>query len=160
RWTEAAGLLDDRVRELAGGGVEEILRLTDTELFARLSHGEATAMVRDKTLWLAALLHEAGAVAAGQGRDGASRDWFLEGLHLLLGGLDFQEAVMCPDFVPRVDRFVEALRGEPLPLTTEARLMRHYEQTGQFGKAEDALFNILEAQPGSAEALDFGIVFC
>jgi hypothetical protein len=38
-------------------------------------------------------------------------------------------------------------------------LMRHYEQHGAFAKAEDALFDLLEAEPGNSDALEFGIAF-
>lgn len=38
-------------------------------------------------------------------------------------------------------------------------LMHHYERTGAFGKAEDALFGLLETASGNAEVLDWGIAF-
>jgi hypothetical protein len=38
-------------------------------------------------------------------------------------------------------------------------LMEHYEQTGQFGKAEDALFAILDGDVDHEVALNFGISF-
>jgi hypothetical protein len=47
-----------------------------------------------------------------------------------------------------------------LPLETQARLMQHYEVTGQFAKAEDCLFAMLEAEPGNAALVQFGIAFC
>ena len=64
-----------------------------------------------------------------------------------------------PEFVPKVDDFVAALGDVELPLRTSALLMEHYERMGQFAKAEDALFAILEAEPNSTAALDFGKAF-
>jgi hypothetical protein len=46
-----------------------------------------------------------------------------------------------------------------LPLETQARLMQHYERTGEFAKAEDALFAMLDAEPEQAPLLEFGISF-
>jgi hypothetical protein len=37
------------------------------------------------------------------------------------------------------------LRNDPLPLRTLALLMQHYERTGEFAKAEDELFAMLDA---------------
>ena len=37
--------------------------------------------------------------------------------------------------------------------------MEHYERTGQFGKAEDALFAILDSDVTGDLALNFGISF-
>jgi len=38
-------------------------------------------------------------------------------------------------------------------------LMEHYERTGQFGKAEDALFAILDGDVDNDLALTFGLSF-
>ena len=38
-------------------------------------------------------------------------------------------------------------------------LMQHYERLGDFAKAEDALFAMLELQPQNQRALDFGFAF-
>jgi hypothetical protein len=46
-----------------------------------------------------------------------------------------------------------------LPLETQARLMQHYERTGEFAKAEDALFQMLEMEPENAPLLELGISF-
>jgi hypothetical protein len=55
--------------------------------------------------------------------------------------------------------FAAALRGSRLPLETQALLMQHYERSGEFGKAEDALFAMLEAEPGNAGLVGFGVSF-
>jgi len=38
-------------------------------------------------------------------------------------------------------------------------LMQHYERTGEFAKAEDALFAMLEAEPKNPRLIKFGIAF-
>jgi len=38
-------------------------------------------------------------------------------------------------------------------------LMQHYERSGQFAKAEDALFAMLEDEPRHPRILEFGIAF-
>jgi hypothetical protein len=70
-----------------------------------------------------------------------------------------EEVFDFPDFVPRVEMFAAALRDSPLPLKTQALLMQHYERSGEFAKAEDALFAMLEAEPGNAGLVEFGISF-
>ena len=52
-----------------------------------------------------------------------------------------------------------ALKDAPLPLSTQARLMQHYERVGAFGKAEDLLFAMLESEPNEPGLLNFGIAF-
>ncbi|MFI5338141.1 MAG: DUF6483 family protein, partial [Opitutales bacterium] len=130
-----------------------------TELLARLFRGEPTQVVHEKALMLTALLKEAGDIAAAQERTGESRSCYLKGLHLLLDTLAQGEVSDCPAFVPRVEVFVSALGDAPLPLTTQALLMQHYERAGEFAKAEDRLFAMLDAAPEEPGLVEFGLLF-
>ena len=96
---------------------------------------------------------------AGQGRLEESRAYYLKGLHLLLDTFGRNEISERPDFVPAVEAFLTGLRDAPLPAMTNAMLMRHYERTGEFAKAEDALFGMMDAEPDRVELLDFGRLF-
>jgi hypothetical protein len=158
-WQQAAGAVDDEFQRLIGAGAQAVARLTETELLAKLIRGEPTQAVRDKTLMLTTLLKEAGDLAAIRERAAESRSCYLKGLRLLLETLAREEVSDCPDFVPRVEMFAAALRDSPLPLETQALLMQHYERSGQFAKAEDALFAMLEAEPANAGLVEFGVSF-
>jgi len=158
-WEEAAGALDEEFHRLAGLGAQGVARVSETELLARLIRGEATQVVHEKTLLVTALLKEAGDIAAAQGRAEESHACRLKGLHLLLDVLAQGGDAEYPDFVPKVEAFVAALADSPLSARTQAMLMQHYERTGQFAKAEDALFVMLEADPDNAVIVDFGIAF-
>ncbi|HEV2209521.1 MAG TPA: DUF6483 family protein [Verrucomicrobiae bacterium] len=156
-WREAALATDDEFRKLVGSGADALLALSDTELLAKLIQSEPTQVTRDKTLMLATLLKERGDLAAGEGRD--SVPYHLKALHLLLEVLARDEPDDCPEFVPRVDELVGALGTTAVPLATQARLMQHFERTGQFGKAEDRLYEMLEQEPDQAGLVEFGLAF-
>jgi len=87
KWGEAALAADQEFQRLISGGAELAIRLTETELLARLIGGESSLAVRDKTLMLTALLKEQGDIAAGQSQIESSTTFYLKGLHLLLGVL-------------------------------------------------------------------------
>jgi hypothetical protein len=159
RWQDAAGTLDEEFHRLLGTGPEGLAKLTETELLARIVQGEATQAVHDKTLIVTTLLREAGDVAVAQDRVGEGRSCYLKGLHLLLEALARSDVFECPEFVPKIEEFVAALQEAPLPLQTQGRLMEHYERAGEFGKAEDALFAMIEAEPGNRAVAEFGIAF-
>jgi hypothetical protein len=133
--------------------------MTETELLARLLEGEPTLVVREKTLILATLLKEAGDSATAQQRSELGRSCYLQGLNLLLGVLAREEDSDCPAFAPRVEGFLSALGASPLPLSTQAMLMQRYERTGEFARAEDALYTMLEEQPDNLDLVNFGITF-
>lgn len=159
QWQQAGGAVDEEFQRLIGAGAQAVSQLTETELLARIIQGEPTSAVKEKTLMLSALLKEAGDVAAAQDRPEESRSCHLKGLHLLLQTLASNDVIDCPEFVPQVDAFVAAL-GDGLPLATQAMLMQHFERIGEFAKAEDALFALLDAEPANAGLLQFGISFC
>ena len=159
RWQEVEGTLDEQFKQLIGVGAAEATVLSETDLSARLMQGETTQFVREKTRFLTALFREAGDTAVAQDRTDEGHALYLRGLHLLLGMQDSGEPSDHPDFVPSVEVFTAALSDAPLPAQTLALLMRHYERRGEFGKAEDALFGLLDATPATHEVVDFGLAF-
>jgi hypothetical protein len=156
-WSEAGGDLDAGFRQVIGVDAQAAAQLSETELMAKLMQGESTVYIHDKSFMLATLFKEAGDVAVAGNRLAEAHSHYLKGLHLLLGVLGQQGEDRCPEFVPTVELFVTALAGA-IPARTQARLMQHYEVTGQFSRAEDALFAILEETENSG-ALDFGMAF-
>lgn len=159
RWGEAGDLVEGEVFRLIGSDPRSVLALSETEMLAKLIQGEPLQAVREKMWLVTTLLKEAGETAAGKGRSEESRAFFLKGLHLLLETLVENDEADFPDFVPRVEPFLSALQGVPLPLETHARLMQHYERTGQYAKAEDRLFAMLEAAPAHPGLKELGIGF-
>ncbi|HZR20645.1 MAG TPA: DUF6483 family protein [Verrucomicrobiae bacterium] len=158
-WDEAQKLTSGELHQLTGTSPRELLELSETELLARLIRGENTLAVREKTLIVTTLLKEAGDIAAGRANESEAAAYYLKGLNLLLGVLAREEMSDFPEFVPRVETFLQGLANASLPLATQALLMQHYERSGSFAKAEDALFGILEQQPQNRDVLEFGAAF-
>jgi hypothetical protein len=159
QWQEASAVTAGELQRLTGTDAREVVRLSETELLARLIQSEPTHVVESKAFMLATLLKTNGDLIAGQGRLEESRQYYLKGLHLLLDTFGRNEITERPDFVPAVEAFLAGLRDAPLPVKTNAMLMRHYEQTSEFAKAEDALFATLDVVPPSPDLLDLGASF-
>ena len=159
RWGEASETLDSEFKRLTGEGAQAVARLSETELLARLLQNDPTHVLRDKTLILTALLNETGDVAAAQGRVEESQVCYLKALHLLLDVLARGEVFECPEFVPKVEMLESALKGAQLSVPIHALLMQHHERTGEFAKAEDALFAMLDVEPDNERIVEFGVAF-
>jgi uncharacterized protein YuzB (UPF0349 family) len=159
RLDEATDALDAEFKRLTGEGALAITRLSETELLAKLMRGEPIHVIRQKTLALIALLKEAGDTAASRSLENEARESYLKALHLLLDVLGRDEPFKLPEFIPQIEVFVIALQDAALPMRTQAMLMQHYERTGQFAKAEDALFAMLDAEPENRAILEFGCAF-
>lgn len=149
---EARADLDKAFLDLVGTGAEEVSRLSETELLAQLTRGEPTHVIRQKSLMLVALLQEAGRANIADDKLEEGRACLLKALDLSLL-LHMQDADLeLPEFVPKIEMMHEELRDGPIPLTTLAALWRHYEQIGAYGRAEDVLYALREAEPDN-EAL-------
>jgi tetratricopeptide (TPR) repeat protein len=159
RWTDVSETLDDAFKKLIGDDAQTAARLSETELLARLVRDGPTRLVREKTFMLTTLLKEAGDAALAQNRPEASRECYLKALHLLLGILVENDPSECPEFVPKIELLATALHDVPLPMRTYAVLMQHYERTGEFAKAEDALFTMLDTEPNNGHIVEFGLAF-
>ena len=159
QWQEASATAAGEFQKLTGVDGPEVLRMSETELLARLIQGEPTQAVESKAFRLATLLKANGDLMAGQGRLAESREYYLKGLHLLFDTVGRNEIGERPDFVPAVEAFLTGLRDAPLPAKTNAMLMCHYERIGEFSRAEDALFGLLDTGPANIELLDFGAAF-
>src|SRR4029077_11700391 len=96
---------------------------------------------------------------AAQGRVEESRVCYLKALHLLLDVLARGEVFECPEFVPKVEMLESALKGSQLSVPTHALLMQQHERTGEFAKAEDELFAMLDAEPDNERIVEFGVAF-
>ena len=154
---EASSLTEEEFKRITGIDSDALLKLSETELLARLIETEPLHAVREKMFFLTTLLKEAGDIATAEGRVDEGRACYLKGLHLHLDSLARGDAFEQPEFVPKADLFVASL--DEMPTQTSALLMEHYERTGQFGKAEDALFAILDGDVNEDFALNFGISF-
>ena len=159
QWQEAVSLTDEELRKLAGSNAHDLAQLSETELLARLVQGEPTQIVREKTFMLVTLLNEAADVAIAEDRSEDGRACYLKGLNLLLDLLAEDEISASPSFVPKIEVLVSALADQPLPRSTHVRLMLHYERTGDFAKAENALFAMIDTEPNQPGLIEFGRAF-
>ena len=145
--------LDKAFLDLVGTGAEAVSRLSETELLARLTMEGPTHVVREKTLILVALLQQAGEVHTAAGREAQGQECWVKALDLLLT-LQLQDADFeLPEFVPKIDLLRDQLSGVALPLQTLAALWRHYERIGAYARAEDALAELLEAEPANPDLI-------
>ncbi len=159
RWQDATVAVAQEYQRLVGVDAAEALRMSDTELFARLIQGGPTHLAASRVFMLATLFKASGNVSAGQGRAEESRQYYLKALYVLLDALDRTGINERPDYAPTVETLFVNLGDMPLSSATHALLMRHYERMGEFGKAEDALFAIAEIEPPGAGLLQFGEAF-
>ena len=160
RYKAALAALAQAFQEL-GISFESVSELSESWLIATLTLGESAAAGREKCGYAIALLREAGAIHAAQDQLDESYEYYLKALHLLLTLLRRDSGAALGNYEPIVEELVAELRTCTLvlPVETSAALMDCYEQNGAYGKAEDVLFEMIEASPGNMEVVGMGIAF-
>jgi tetratricopeptide (TPR) repeat protein len=115
------------------------------ELLRRITLTETAMVGREKCLFVAALLKESGDiyVAQEQFEDGAA--FYLKALQLMLALRLNDDLVSQPSYAPEIEVLLAELDFTSLPLDTQSNLVLYYEQSGGYGKAEDVLFEMLDA---------------
>ena len=158
-WREAETSLEDQARSLTGADLATICTLTDTELLARLLQTGEFQAQSEKSFMLARILIEAAEVADAEHHNTESQALRLKALHLLLHTSLRGEVYEWPEFVPAIDLLLQRFDRTQLPIHTQALLMQHFERTGQFAKAEDALHAMLEAAPDNPQLRELATSF-
>jgi hypothetical protein len=153
RPAEASDTLDHAFQELVGAGPDAVSRLSETELLALILRDDPAQVARQKTLVLVALLNEAGNLRASAEppRTDDARACWIKALDLLLEFHLQDIDLEFPEFVPKIEILRQQLADAPLPLRTLAALWRIYERNGAYAAAEDALYDLIEAQPANAD---------
>ncbi len=155
----AESSVDEELQKLLKLDALGVIGLTESEILARLMEGQPTQTVADQCAWVATLLREAGDIHAANGREAEGRACHVKALSLLLATFHSQPTFELPAFVPKIDELMRTLADGPLPARTRAALMAHYEQIGEFAKAEDQLHVVIETESDNPALLRWAIEF-
>ncbi|MBN1877491.1 MAG: hypothetical protein JXA33_24930 [Anaerolineae bacterium] len=134
---------------------------SESRLVTVLTLGETTPINRERCGYAAALFKEAGSIYAAQGQVDASSRNYLKALYLLLETSRLDGGSRFAGYVPAVEELVAELWACGFDLSVETRwaLMEYYEQRGAYGKAEDVLFEMIEASDGDNRIVEMGLDF-
>ncbi len=157
---EAAGQsIDQLLRQFLGLNSGALETVSAAELIGLIRLGRAAAagdgVVAEKLLLLGALLREQAELREAQGESDAAAASGLKALQIYLTVV-VEEGINDERAVAAVAPLLDKLDEYELPFEINDLLWRFHEQIGDFAKAEDALFNLLDDAPDLVpEGIDF-----
>lgn len=158
RQFEDALLIVDRTeQQLLGLNSMVINQLAEGSLFEIL--GLDSPLGASKCLALAYLLKEEGDIFAARGDEAESYRRYIKALNIYFEVLQVKGVAELRDQFPEVNAVIDKVQGYDLPADTQYGLFRYYEVTGSYGKAEDILFDLMDADPDDKDLIDDGIAF-
>jgi tetratricopeptide (TPR) repeat protein len=142
RYEEALITVDDWLLQTTGLTSSFINSVSDEMLVQAIS--PLGILNGEKCLWMAVLLKAEGEIYEDQDKTNESYYRYLKSLHLYL--LAISHEAFPPDDIIYTDiqELLNKLTEYELPLATKEKLFPYYERIGQYDKAEDMLFEVLE----------------
>ena len=154
---EALIFIDDLFFQSLGLTSSFISSLSEEALLRMIS--PLGALNIEKCLWIAALLKVEADIYADQGNDNESYHRYLKSLYLFLEVPPDENPISDLDIPAQIDEILGKLEEYELPLKMKSKLFSYYDNTGSYAKAEDILFEIIEADSSDHKIVEQGIAF-
>ena len=144
-YAEAHDLINQVFRELIGVGSDGLVRLTDEDILRELQ-ADAKIAWEDKAFYLATLLKEDADIYEEEEKEEQSVPRYNTAV-LLLIHIALHDPDRAAEHRDSITEITTILEEYQLPAKTYDALMRYYETIGDFAKAEDLLYEWLDADP-------------
>ena len=157
KYQDALDLTAETIQQLFGVDAKFIDTIPDEDLMVLLRTNDG--IEPDKAIIIAALQKEAGDIFEAAGDSDSSYIRHSKALNLLLEVYNHDTPTNLPDYLNEtgIAGLIAKLDRYELPEATKLRLLLYYEKAGNFAKAEDLLYDMIET--GQPEIIDRGIAF-
>ena len=146
QYPEALGEIQKASKTLIGVELDVIRRLTDIQIIELLSLVKIFGV--PKCYVAGRLLKEEAEVFAFQGKNPEVRDLLVKSLSLMTEAAVQYGGPTDADHAAAIEEVARALPIGELPVHVQKKMFRYYETIHRYGKAEDAMFLILDMEPG------------
>lgn len=159
-YDEALETTDSALRQLTGLGVNAWLSMDTADIMANLSMRDDLGGV-ETAVFMAGIFYQQGEIKAWQGKDDAADYCLLKALDLQLALFNTHPDIPMPEVLPAVtdlqDRLEEA--DVALPPETSLALLTYYESLGEFAEADNVLFEWIDVDLDSGQAVETAVAF-
>src|SRR5262249_25761759 len=145
QYEDALLIVDRTEQQLLGMNSLMINQLAEESLAGILGLDSPTG--GSKCLALAYLLREEGDIYAARNSESESYRRYVKALNVYFKVLQAKGIGELRDQFPEVNATIGKVKNYDLPADTNRGLFTYYEATGNYGKAEDVLFTLLDSDP-------------
>ena len=157
KYQEALIYIDDLLLRVSGFTSRSINALSEDLLVRALS--PLGILNVEACLWIATMLKTEGQIYEDQTNLNESYYRYIKSLHLFLTALQHEPIDDHRLFSTEIEELVVKLEDYELPHNIKKQLFRYYEYSGQYAKAEDTLFELLDQYPVDQEIRAQGLAF-
>jgi hypothetical protein len=142
-YAAAHKLIDEQCKQVFGMGIGFMRSIPDETLLSMLTSFDT--LNAEKCWLLAILLKAEGDIYQDQGNASESYYSYIRSLNLVLEVLLLDTTISGTGTVPELEDLLSRLSDYELPASTWLLLFRYFDHTGKYARAEDVLFEMLEA---------------
>ncbi|MDQ6645572.1 MAG: DUF6483 family protein [Chloroflexota bacterium] len=111
-----------------------------------------------KCMWIALLLKEEGDIYVEMGNEDESYYRYLKSLHFFLAAAKQDDEVKDIDINSAIEYDLAALEAYEVPQKTKLALFNYFGAIGNYGRAEDMLFEAIETEEAVEGPVEVGII--
>ncbi|MGZ6364516.1 MAG: DUF6483 family protein [Ktedonobacteraceae bacterium] len=156
-YAAAHKLIDEQSKQIYGMGIGFMRSVPEETLLSMLTSFDT--LDTEKCWLLAILLKAEGDIYEDQDNASESYYSYIRSLNLFLEVSLLGTANTDNNIVPEIDELLSRLSVYDLPERSKLLLFRYFEHIHQYARAEDLLFEMLEASDSSEEILAYGTTF-
>ena len=171
-YPRARSIIAQTWEDIFGLSTASVMALSERTLLSMLLKRSGGAV--DTALMAARLFKEDGVLAVAVGQEDEGRGLYLKALNCYLEiavepsvGVDgfrwiseeIDQSGLVTDPREAIEELLRLLAGTALPMPTTLLLFNYYERYGQYGKAEDTLFHVMDDYPAEPEIARLGLGF-
>ena len=156
-YTAAHKLIDEQSKQVFGMGIGFMRTVPEETLLSMLTSFDT--LDTEKCWLLAILLSTEGDIFEDQGNTSESYYSYIRSLNLFLEVLLLGTNSSDRNIVPEIDDLLSRLSDYDLPIRTKLLLFRYFEHTHEYARAEELLFEMLEASGPDEDILAHGTSF-
>ena len=156
-YAAAHKLIDEQSKQIYGMGIGFMRSVPEETLLSMLTSFDT--LDTEKCWLLAILLKAEGDIYEDQ--DSASESYYsyIRSLNLFLEVLLLGTANTDKNIAPEIDELLARLSAYDLPGRSKLLLFRYFDHIHQYARAEDLLFEMLEASDSNEDILAYGTTF-
>lgn len=154
-YNEAFDEIEKVTKELFGFDRKFIDSLSDSQLIKMIAVSET--LLAPNCYLLGVLFNEEAEIFKLQGDPERSTEMYERSFNFFVEGLKSSNAAIEPDHFMKINQVVEVLENEAINVETERNLVFYYELVGQFDKAEDLIYDLIDFD---SKYINDGIQFC
>ena len=118
--------------------------VSDTELTNMIKSKDG--LYKGKFLVLGELLSREGELYLLNKDTERSYNSYLKALSFYIDGFDENDSINVNDYIPKIDKTIESLSEYDLPLHIKGKLIRYYDITDRYSKADDVIFDSIKSK--------------